>query len=271
MLLSTVFVLRPTADVTLPMTLGNAFYTAVLQLVGEHDRDMAAQLHNADGPKPFTTSPLQGPVTAADKQLRLQRGHDYWLRVTSLDAEISRLLLAIEEQPPQAMRLHDGQFIVAQVSSQSQDHPWACRTQYDALYAAALRCDVQTRPQVTMVFESPTAFRSQGRTIVFPLPRLVFGSLLSRWNQYAPLPLDKELLEAMEMGIDVDRYTLQTQMQNFGRYQLQVGFVGQCTFGVRKGVAREVVWGMRLLAAFAFFAGVGYRTTMGMGQVRLLA
>lgn len=271
MLLSTVFVLRPTADAALPMTLGNAFYTAVLQLVGEYDRDMVARLHDADGPKPFTTSPLQGPVTVADKQLRLQRGHDYWLRVTSLEAQLSRILLAIEEHPPQTMRLHDGQFTVAQVSSQSQDHPWACRAQYDALYAAALRGDVRSRPQVTMVFESPTAFRSQGRTMVFPLPRLVFGSLLSRWNQYAPLPLDTDLLEALDLGIDVDRYTLQTQMQNFGRYQLQVGFVGRCTFGARKGVPAEVVWGVRLLAEYAFFAGVGYRTTMGMGQVRLLA
>ena len=57
-------------------------------------------------------------------------------------------------------------------------------------------------------------------------------------------------------------------MQDFGRYQLQVGFVGQCTFGVRKDMPAEVVWGIRLLAAFGFFAGVGYRTTMGMGQVR---
>jgi CRISPR-associated endoribonuclease Cas6 len=106
--------------------------------------------------------------------------------------------------------------------------------------------------------------------MVFPLPRLVFGSLLSRWNHCAPLPLAPELVEAFDTGIDVDRYTLNTQMQDFGRYQLQVGFVGQCTFGTRKGVAAEVVWGMQLLAAFAFFAGVGYRTTMGMGQVRLL-
>jgi hypothetical protein len=39
----------------------------------------------------------------------------------------------------------------------------------------------------------------------------------------------------------------------------------------RKGIATENVWGMWLLAAFAFFAGVGYWTTMGMGPVRFLA
>jgi hypothetical protein len=34
MLMSMVFVLRPVADVMLPMTIGNAVYTAVLRLIG---------------------------------------------------------------------------------------------------------------------------------------------------------------------------------------------------------------------------------------------
>jgi hypothetical protein len=58
MLLSTVFMLRPTADALLPMTLGNALYTAVLQWVGEYDRALAAHLHDNRSLKPFTTSPL---------------------------------------------------------------------------------------------------------------------------------------------------------------------------------------------------------------------
>jgi CRISPR-associated endoribonuclease Cas6 len=270
MLISTVFMLRPTVDVMLPMTLGNAWYTAVLRLVGEYDRDLAAQFHDTDGPKPFTTSPLQGPVTVTGKQLRVHSDKDYWVRVTSLEERLSHVLLALESHPPPALRLHDGQFRVVRVSSQSDDHPWALRTPYEALYEAVLHHDPRPRSQVTMVFASPTAFRSQGRTMVFPLPRLVFGSLLSRWNHYAPQPLIPELAEAFDTRIDVDRYTLNTQMQDFGGYQLQVGFVGQCTFGTRKGVPAEVGRGMRLLATFAFFAGVGYRTTMGMGQVRMI-
>ena len=269
MLLSTVFRLRPTVDVLLPMTLGNAVYTAMLQLLGEHDQSLAAQLHDTNGPKPLTTSPLQGPVTVVDKQVRVHSDQEYWVRVTSLEERLTQALLAIESHPPATIRLHAGQFSVVQVSSQRQDHAWAMRMPYDALYATALHGETRARPQVTMVFESPTAFRSQGQTLLFPLPRLVFGSLVQRWNRYASQLLDEGLLDALDMGLDVDRYTLKTQMQNFGRYQLQAGFVGQCTFGVRKGVPAEVVWGMRLLAGFAFFAGVGYRTTMGTGQVRV--
>ena len=39
---------------------------------------------------------------------------------------------------------------------------------------------------------------------------------------------------------------------------------------MHKDVAAKVIWGIWLLAAFAFCAGVNYRTTMGMGQGRLL-
>lgn len=268
MLLSTVFRLRPVAEALLPMTLGNALYTAVLQWLGDYDESLAAELHDANGPKPLTTSPLQGPVTVVDRQVCVQPDQEYWVRVTSVEEHLSQTLLAIESHPPAILRLHAGQFSVVQVSSQPQDHAWAMRMPYGALYTMALGHESGARPQVTLVFESPTAFRSQGQTLLFPLPRLVFGSLVQRWNRNAPHPLDEGLIDAFDTGLDVDRYTLKTQMQNFGRYQLQACFVGQCTFGARKGVPAEVAWGMRLLARFAFFAGVGYRTTMGMGQVQ---
>ena len=96
MLLSTVFRLRPTVDVLLPMTLGNAVYTAMLQLLGEHDQSLAAQLHDTNGPKPLTTSPLQGPVTVVDKQVRVHSDQEYWVRVTSLEERLTQALLAIE-------------------------------------------------------------------------------------------------------------------------------------------------------------------------------
>ena len=36
-------------------------------------------------------------------------------------------------------------------------------------------------------------------------------------------PLDPDFLEALEASVDIDRYRLNTQMQDFGRYQLQIG------------------------------------------------
>ena len=267
MLISTVFKLRPTQDALMPKTLGNAFYAALLQLIDQHDPALAVVLHDNQGPKPFTTSPLQGPQMPRGTQVLIRANEAYWLRVTSIDPQLSQVIAAIEAKPPATLRLHNGQFDVMQMSSQPQDHPWAGRTPYDALYNAAVRHHSRSRPQVTVQFKSPTAFSSQGRTQVLPLPRLVFGSLLQRWNSYAPFALDENLVEEFDLEIDILQHDLKTVMLHFRRYQLQLGFVGKCTFGARKGVEDELIWAMRLLAFFAVYAGVGTRTTMGMGQV----
>ena len=267
MLLSTVFIVRPIADAALPLTLGNAFYSIILSEIGKHDAELAAWLHDTNGPKPITTSPLFGPVTMRGKDLQVQANQTYWLRVTGIETRLAEALMSIEARPPSTLRLFSAQFEVLKVTSNSTDHPRARRAEYESLYRAALRPNRRTRPQVTLRFESPTAFRSQGRNLVLPLPRLVFGSLLMRWNEYAGWPLDEQLIDAFEADIDLERYELRTQMQHFRRYQLQVGFMGECTYGGRAETEEVVVWTMRLLSQFAEFAGVGTRTTMGMGQV----
>jgi len=63
------------------------------------------------------------------------------------------------------------------------------------------------------------------------------------------------------------RYELKTQMGDFGNYR-QIGFVGHCTLGMPRRPVADVLRGMHLLCETAFFTGVGYKTTMGMGQVR---
>ena len=67
--------------------------------------------------------------------------------------------------------------------------------------------------------------------------------------------------------------------QVYLRRHMQLGFVGRCTYDVRGPDEREKVteeapltirqqiW---LLARFAFYCGIGYKTAMGMGQVRLI-
>jgi CRISPR-associated endoribonuclease Cas6 len=59
-------------------------------------------------------------------------------------------------------------------------------------------------------------------------------------------------------------------MCDFGNYR-QIGFVGPCTLGMPRRQVADVLRGMQLLCDTAFFTGVGYKTTMGMGQARRLA
>jgi CRISPR-associated endoribonuclease Cas6 len=63
------------------------------------------------------------------------------------------------------------------------------------------------------------------------------------------------------------RYQLRTRILPFKDGSLQVGFVGQAVF-LALNSDRYWVHALHLLAEYARYAGVGYQTTMGMGQAR---
>lgn len=271
MLLSTVFVLRPLADGALPLTQGNAIHAWFLHLVHQQSPPLASWLHSQERRKPFTASPLQGALSRQGMSARVRTDYTYWLRVTSLDADLSAVLLAIEAAPPLRVRLFDVEFEVSMVTSHPQAHAWAGQSTYEHLYAQAGAH--QPAAQTTLEFSSPTVFRSQGRNQLLPSPRLIFSSLWDSWHAFAPLPLPDALLPLLSTELDVLRYELKTQMLDFGKYR-QSGFVGSCTLGMPRRPAApdaDVLRGMHLLCNTAFFTGIGYKTTMGMGQARCLA
>jgi len=271
MLLSTVFIFRPLAEGALPLTQGNAIHAWFLSLVHQQSPTLARWLHGQERRKPFTTSPLQGALTRQGQSARVRADHTYWLRVTSLQADLSAVLLAIEAAPPPRVRLFDVEFEVCTVTSHPQAHAWAGQSTYEHLYAQA--GVNQPAAQATLEFFSPTVFRSQGRNQLLPSPRLIFSSLWDSWHAFAPLLLPDALLPLLSTELNVLSYELKTQMCDFGKYR-QSGFVGSCTLGMPRRPAApdaDVLRGMHLLCHTAFFTGVGYKTTMGMGQARRLA
>jgi CRISPR-associated endoribonuclease Cas6 len=270
MLLSMVWTIRPTTDVCLPMTMGKAVHACFLRLVSELDKGLSEKLHRDERQKPFTTSPLQGPFVVQKKQLHLKHDQQYWLRFTSLETELSKLLLSLEAQPPRTISLLGAEFAVLRVSSRQQTHTWARRSSYEELQAVMTARKMPLHPRVNLEFLSPTAFHSPERTILLPLPQLVFASLGEKWNRFAPFPLERNVLDAITVNADISRYNLATKMMHFGAH-LQLGFVGKCEFVVRRNTEADVVRGLQLLSSFAFFAGIGYLTTMGMGQTRRIA
>ncbi len=67
--------------------------------------------------------------------------------------------------------------------------------------------------------------------------------------------------------VAISRYQLRTRILPFKDGAMQVGFVGDVTF-LALNSDRYWVGALHLLAEYALFAGVGYQTTMGMGQAR---
>jgi CRISPR-associated endoribonuclease Cas6 len=118
-------------------------------------------------------------------------------------------------------------------------------------------------------FASPTTFRSQGQYLPLPLPELVFGSLLDRWQAFAPIALHPDLRRFAAEAVVLGRYHLRTRGMPYKQGGMQIGFTGEATFVV---LNRDRYWlnVLHLLAAFAFYSGIGYQTGAGLGQARVI-
>jgi len=269
LLLSLFLLLEAGGFRSLPPTLGRAAHAGFLKLVERLDSGLAERLHGVPE-KPFTVFLFQRGEGRSGS--RLSRGP--WLRITSLDESLSRLLLKLAEDPDGigTLRLLSDEFKIIGVYRDPAEHPWAGGDSYAELYDNWLvRAKEEGLPRIVgLRFQSPTAFRMSGSGLSVPLPapRLVFQSLLDKWNRFSPIHLELTLDE-VERHVGITRYALETRMLDFGGYK-QIGFVGDCWFFIdRRAEGEERLSRLiNLLADFAFYAGIGRKTTMGMGQAR---
>lgn len=273
MLISILLTLAPDAAATLPAELGRAVQAETLARLGQFDPDLAAVLHAGDGPKPLTCSglvpaePDAEPRRGADS-LTVRPGAGYFVRLTGLVEPVSRALLAgLVEQPSTRWMLHGASFRVLEAVCDPARDAWTGRTSYEELTAAALQHADRLPRAITLEFVSPTAFKSQEMQMPVPLPGLVFGSLVERWNSFSTVALDPDLRRFANERVAISRYRLESWPIPTKGGALRIGGVGQVTY-TALDTDRYALAALNILADFALFSGVGVQTVTGMGQCR---
>ncbi|MDR1510144.1 MAG: CRISPR system precrRNA processing endoribonuclease RAMP protein Cas6 [Synergistaceae bacterium] len=119
-------------------------------------------------------------------------------------------------------------------------------------------------------FLSPTGFKRDGRQFFLPLPELVFGGLLRKWRALVE-PQAWPGVEDVLARIEIQNYRIRSHAVNLKADaerktdRILRGFTGETEYSLRgaTGAEHEV---MSTLSAFAFFSGVGYKTSQGMGE-----
>ena len=269
MLLAAVITLTPTAPATVPAALGRAAHAWLLDRIQQTDASLAQRLHESDGPRPFTASNLWGTKHARGGKVTLAPDKLCWLRFTGLTQEasaaIERALPAIGEN----LTLAGATLRVAEIATETDQHPWAGRATYADLVQQYTLAPGQHPRSVTLRFSSPTLFRSGGRDLPLPLPHLVFHGYLNKWNTFSPLALPQEAKRYAEECVALGRFKLRSHLVSFekGGKGAHVGFTGEARF---RFLVDDAYWTrvMTLLAGYAFWAGTGYRTTVGLGQTQ---
>jgi len=269
MLLAAVITLKPTEPAAVPAALGRAAHAWLLDRIQQVDAPLARQLHESDGPRPFTASNLWGAKRARGGKVTLAPDKPCWLRFTGLTPEVSeaieRVLPGVEEN----LTLAGATLRVAEIATETGQHPWAGRATYADLVQQYTLAPGQHPRSVTLRLASPTLFRSGGRDLPLPLPSLLFDGYLRKWNTFSPLALPQEAKRYAEECVALGRFKLRSHLVSFeqGGKGAHVGFTGEVRFRFLVG---DAYWTrvMTLLAGYAFWAGTGYRTTVGLGQTQ---
>ncbi|AWR87975.1 CRISPR-associated endoribonuclease Cas6 [Meiothermus taiwanensis] len=183
----------------------------------------------------------------------------WWVRIAFLDEGLyARLSPHLFGLVGQTVRLKEP-FRVRAVLQ--EEHPWAGLSTYPRLFQG------QAPASLGLHFASPTFFRRKGHSYPLPEPRLVFDSLTQRWNAFAPVKVPLEVQEAWER-LMVGSFQGRTHRIAPNEDERGMGFVGRVVYFLPKASPTEAQW-LQALGRFAFYAGVGAKTSLGFGRVRM--
>lgn len=245
---------------------GRAAQALLLAVMAGRDETLAARLHDGGSVlRPFTVSTLLGRFQKGV----LIPGQTYFLRFSAFRADVADAL----EAEAVSGALRSGQVIELDYRKfeiqESQPPPsvWSAVSTYQTLSAPFLLSKEEAPRRVSLELASPTTFKSGGVHAPLPTPSLVFGSLLDRWNAFAPVAFPAEVKRYAEECLAVSRYELKSRPIPQKGDGLRVGAVGHVTF---TAVHYDRYWMSLIacLAEFALFGGLGAGTAQGLGQAR---
>ena len=261
--------LIPTTNGRLPATPNDLAHAAFMRLLGHVNPHLATDLHNHNGRKPFTLSPLHGYQRQDKHTLTIHHGQEGWLRLTLLDDTLFQTFIAYFLNPGRTqptITLHHIPFLITEILSQPQTHQLAQHTTLTQLAQTHT-----THPTLHLHFATPTAFslhtNGHRHMHILPDPPLLFGQLATYWDALTNDQTHETIRHFTAQHLVVAHYNLQTRMIRIKNHP-QVGFEGHTTFQLLRHDQPDLTAHLHRLAQLAFYTGLGSRTTMGMGQIR---
>lgn len=300
--------LRPLQYGTLMPFNGELVHAAWLEWLRAASPEMAEWLHEGNKRRVFTCSSLQFPYLAArmreaernNTHLPLKPEQTYTIRITLLLGELFPLFHqalmsstgAMGTKKPPFMKIGKQLLLLEEVLVEQEEATggWTGHTTFQQMVEQVRALRPARQIPLKMEFATLTTFsrgaahhREYGNHFArLPLPIYVFPGLARRWEEHAPPELQSLVqLSAIEQyaqdeGIVIVNYDLKTHHVKFTTHD-QPGFIGTCTYMLRgsdEPTSDETPLSIRqqilLLADYAFYCGVGYKTAMGMGQTRVI-
>ncbi|MBD2319491.1 CRISPR-associated endoribonuclease Cas6 [Phormidium tenue] len=264
---------------------GRHIHALFLTLVSSVDKELGDRLHGEKANKGFGLSPIQLAVSydrnlnkpqlkkANSQQLKakslswhhqeISPSTPCWWRISLLDEVLFSKLtgLWLNLNPDRAFHLGSADLYITSILGTPQSsQPWSNFATYQQIFDRAS----ETERNITFHLATPTAFRQGKYDSPLPTRDNVFKSLCDRWNTYSEIPISPEIIEY----IFPSRFEIKTEVvKNYDTHSF-IGCVGEIGYRILGDASPETIKQINALADFAMFAGIGRKTTMGMGMVR---
>ena len=121
---------------------------------------------------------------------------------------------------------------------------------------------------INLQIRTPMAFKQSGKYCIFPTPRLIFQSLMLRFDACSPdsTIFTPELLEEFETLTEIADYRLHSVRFSMEGVRIP-SFMGDLRIRIHgPQQMANVAW---MLAKFGEYSGIGIKTGMGMGAVQI--
>lgn len=242
---------------------GEAIHGLFFEVLNNYSKKVAEYLHNGSNrQKPFSLSGILEKKPKTEGKIILESGEKASFRISILEEKLLPDTLAAFGKAlnlKTSLTLGNGKILLKNIHYKEGQNLWVRSSLYPKLFEEA-----QPDDKIQFKFFSPTSFRIRGNQCTLPGAYLIFGSLIDRWNSFSGITFDKSFTEKLHT-IYPSQFKLKSEIVNFSNYKV-IGFKGVLEYRLGKEFARKEKKILNTLADFAFYSGIGYKTTMGMGQ-----
>lgn len=225
-----------------------------LNIVSVCDPLLANCFHDEKNNKSFTT-----------RKLELKK-HFLNIRMTLLeDKYFDRIANVLLNACTRPFLLNEHRLMISKIMcSKGSDNYWANQKTYEEIYENASQED----SKIDFNIETPLSFKIGDNFECLPLPELFFKSLHKRWNNFSDIKFDDSLL-ALLNKVSTSYFDISTDKLNSSTIKL-IGCKGKVSYRITNKVNKDFIHYINTLSDFAYFSGVGVKTSLGMGQVSRL-
>jgi len=256
--------LKPLTEITCKSRGEECIYKLFLNVIEREDENLAEEIRNLKDEIPITLSPfLKGVKFSKGYTYLFPKDREYaTFRITYLKEEVLELILkgfGFLSEEKKAVELGNGKVLIEKVDIQKAAHA-------NFISFKEILSNAKEENTIILEFCSPTFFEIKGKNKLFPLPELVFPSLLKKWNKFSEVKIPWEIEKEFEK-IEIEQYRLTTEPINFSGNKI-IGFIGKVNYKLSKLIEEEAKKFLNALADFSFYSGVGSKNIIGMGQTR---